>query len=144
MADAENQVIVAANVAGSVHEGDLLPGMIDELKTAMQNITGKEEPLENVTILGDTGYFSEKNLEEAQARGVDVLIPDQQFRKWDESFKDQKCHGKRRYTKEDFTYNEDDNTYTCPAGKRLEYKGHMEDECKSLSPVLQTLNTVRK
>ncbi|GHV39874.1 hypothetical protein AGMMS49546_12690 [Spirochaetia bacterium] len=83
MADVENQVIAAADMAGSVHEGDLLPGMIDKLKTTMQNITGKKEPLESATILGDTGYFSEKNLEEAEARNVDVLIPDQQFRKLD-------------------------------------------------------------
>ncbi|GHV92399.1 hypothetical protein AGMMS50268_29020 [Spirochaetia bacterium] len=83
VADVENQVIAAADVAGSVHEGDLLSGMIDELKITMQNITGKKEPLESATILGDTGYFSEKNLEEAEERGVDVLIPDQQFRKLD-------------------------------------------------------------
>ncbi|GHV48066.1 hypothetical protein AGMMS49546_38290 [Spirochaetia bacterium] len=42
------------------------------------------------------------------------------------SFQEQKGHEKRRYTKEDFTYNENDNTYTCPAGKTLEYKGHVE------------------
>jgi hypothetical protein len=126
VADGENQVIVAADVAGSVHEGDFLPGMLDELKTNMQRITGEEEPLEDATVLGDTGYFSAKNLEEAEKRNVDVLIPDQQFRKRDESFKEQKCHGKRRYTKEDFTYNEEDNTYTCPAGKVLVYKGHVD------------------
>jgi hypothetical protein len=126
IADGENQVIVAAEVAGSVHEGDLLPGMLDKLKADMQTITGKDEPLENAVVLGDTGYFSEKNLEEAEKRNVDVLIPDQQFRKRDESFNDQKGHGKRRYIKEDFTYNEKDNTYTCPAGKTLEYKGHVE------------------
>ncbi|GHV39870.1 hypothetical protein AGMMS49546_12680 [Spirochaetia bacterium] len=42
------------------------------------------------------------------------------------SFQEQKGHEKRRYTKENFTYNENDNTYTCPAGKTLEYKGHVE------------------
>jgi hypothetical protein len=113
-------------VAGSVYEGDLLPQMLDGLKTNMKTITGKDEPLENATVLGDTGYFSEKNLEEAETRSVDVLIPDQQFRKRDESFNGQKCHEERRYTREDFTYNEKDNTYTCPAGKTLEYKGHVE------------------
>lgn len=126
VADSANQVIVAADVVGSVHEGNVLPDMLDELKGTMQTITGKEEPLENATVLGDTGYFSEENLEEAEARNVDVLIPDQQFRKRDESFQDQKCHENRRYTKEDFTYNENDNTYRCPAGKRLEHKGHVE------------------
>jgi hypothetical protein len=100
--------------------------MLDKLQATMQTITGKDEPLEHATVLGDTGYFSEENLEEAEKRNVEVLIPDQQFRKRDESFKDQKCHENRRYTKEDFTYNENDNTYTCPAGKTLEHKGHVE------------------
>jgi hypothetical protein len=54
-----------------------------------------------------------------------VLIPDHQFRKRDESFTEQKGHEQRRYTKEDFIYNED-NTYTCPAGKTLVYKGHVD------------------
>ena len=124
--DGANQVIVAADVAGSVYEGKVLPAMLDELQAAMQTITGKDEPLAKAAVLGDTGYLSEENLEEAEKRKVAVLIPDQQFRKRDERFEGQKCHEKRRYTKEDFTYNENDTTYTCPAGKTLEHKGHVE------------------
>jgi hypothetical protein len=99
-ADAENQVIIAADVAGSVYEGDLLPSMLDELKTNMKTITGRDDVLKSATVLGDTGYFSQENLEEAEAREVDVLIPDHQFRKRDESFVEQKGHEQRRYTKE--------------------------------------------
>jgi ABC-2 type transport system ATP-binding protein/transposase len=52
------------------------------------------------------------------------LIPDQQFRKRDEQFADQKCHDNTtRYTIKDFSYNEEDNSYTCPNGKKLVYKG---------------------
>jgi hypothetical protein len=52
-----------------------------------------------------------------------VLIPDQQFRKRDEAFAEQRNHNHDEYyTLNDFTYNEADNSYTCPAGKTLASK----------------------
>jgi hypothetical protein len=46
-------------------------------------LNGKEEPLEGAIVEGDTGYFSEENLREAEERKIEVIIPDQQFRKRD-------------------------------------------------------------
>jgi hypothetical protein len=89
----------------------------------MQAITGKEDPLKDALVTGDSNYFSEENLQAAAERGVEVLIPDQQFRKRDEQFAEQKNHNHDEYfTLDDFTYNETDNSYTCPAGKKLESK----------------------
>ena len=50
VADSENQVIGAANVAGAVYEGNLLPDMLDQVQATMQTISGKEEPLEHATV----------------------------------------------------------------------------------------------
>ncbi|MDR1900704.1 MAG: hypothetical protein LBQ88_00275 [Treponema sp.] len=62
-----------------------------------------------------------------EKRGIEVLIPDGQFRRRDPQFEGQKGHGgKGRFTKEDFKYDEEDNTYRCPENKVLEYKGHVE------------------
>jgi transposase len=123
IADSKNQVIVAADAFGSGPEAGTLPTMLDTLNETMKEITGKEEPLKTALVTGDTGYFSEENLQAAQERGIDVLIPDQQFRKRDDQFAEQKDHDhEEHFSIEDFTHNEADDTYTCPEGKTLTRK----------------------
>jgi hypothetical protein len=101
--------------------------MLDKLQGTMKGLRGEEEPLKTAIGEGDTGYFSQNNLREAEARGVQVIIPDQQFRKRDTQFEGRQCHGgKGRFTAEDFEYEEEGNRYQCPGKKVLEYKGHEE------------------
>jgi hypothetical protein len=101
--------------------------MLDSLEGAMKEVTGKEEPLSGALFEGDTGYFSEGNLKEAERRKIEVLIPDQQFRKRDAQFEGRPEHGgKGRFTVKDFTYNEEENSYRCPEGKELEYQGKVK------------------
>ena len=130
IADSGNQVIVSAQAIGSGAEGGCLPGMLDNLETAMKTITGKKKPLKKSLVLGDTGYFSEDNLQEAAKRNIEVLIPDPQFRKRDPGFDDRKkykdTHVKKYFGIEDFRYDEKEDTYTCPAGKVLPYKCDVE------------------
>jgi hypothetical protein len=122
-ADSKSQVIVAANAFGSGPEAQALPGMLDKLNDNMKTVTGKEKPLEHALVEADTSYFSEENLQEAADRGVEVIIPDQQFRKRDEQFAEQKGHKHdEHFTLDDFTYNKENDTYTCPAGKTLTKK----------------------
>jgi hypothetical protein len=125
VADSENQVIVAAEAFGSVYEGEHFPHLLEELEKNLAKLTGEEEPLKEKTILADTGYFSEDNLQAAQAKEMDATIPDPQFRMRDEVFTEGKYgeyHGKARFDSRDFTYNEEDNSYTCPDGKTLKYR----------------------
>jgi hypothetical protein len=97
--------------------------MLDSLEENMKMITGREELLKKVLVTWDTGYFSEQNLQEEKKRNIEVLIPDQQFRKRDPSFERQKCHGwKGRFTVQDFFYNIKANAYICPNKKTLIYK----------------------
>ncbi len=49
---------------------------------------GWEEPLKNMIISADTGYYSVKNLEACKELGVDAFVPDPQFRKRDVRFAD--------------------------------------------------------
>ncbi|MDR0877456.1 MAG: transposase [Treponema sp.] len=114
IADSAHQVIVSAEAVGSGGEGEYLPAMLDSLKENMQMVTGKDEPLKRSLVTGDTGYFSENNLQEAAKRNIEVLIPDQQFRRRDPYFGNRKGHGTGRFTAEDFTYNKKSNTFICP------------------------------
>ena len=125
IADSGNQVIVCAKAIGYGAESGSFPEMLEELEENMQLITGKEKPIAKALVEGDTGYFSEENLQEAARRGIEVLIPDPQFRRRDEAFQERK-RGKGRYSVEDFTYDKKNDRYLCPAGKALGCKGKIK------------------
>jgi transposase len=127
IADSGNQVIVSAGVTGK-SESESFPEMLDSLEENMKMATGKKKPLRKALVEGDSGYFSEENLQEAAKRKINVLIPDNQFRQRDPHFagkKQEKVPKKKRFTLEDFVYKEKEDHYICPAGKILEYKCHV-------------------
>jgi len=136
IADSGSQVIVAAEAIGSGAESGCLPGMLDKLQSNMEMVTGKKNPLEKSIVLGDTGYFSEDNLQEAKKRNIEVVIPDPQFRKRDPGFDDRKKYKetnvKKYFDIEDFKYNKEDDYYICPAGKILPYKIEIEFKVRGI------------
>jgi hypothetical protein len=93
--DSANQVTVAAEAYGSGSENGHSPGMPGKLNGAMQEMSGEREPLKNAVMEGDTGFFSGNNLREAETLGMEVIIPDQQFRKRDAHFEGRRGHGGR-------------------------------------------------
>ena len=125
-ADSGNQVIICAKAAGSAESGNFSV-MLEKLEENMKTITGKEKPLKKALCLGDTGFFSEENLQEAMRRNIEVIIPDMQFRQRDEDFEGRRKAKKanKRYGAEDFTYNKRKDVYICPAGKTLKCKGRI-------------------
>jgi transposase len=123
-ADSKNQIIVAAGAVGSGPEAEFFPEMLNLIETSMEMITGEEESLKNKIVLADTGYFSENNLADADGREIEAIIPDQDFRNRDPQFDGRPCHkGEKRFDVTDFTHQEADNSYICPYGKKLVYKG---------------------
>jgi transposase len=130
-ADSGNQVIITAEVVGSAAESGCFPEMLDSLEENMKTLTGKEKPLKKSLCLGDTGYFSEDNLQAAKEREINVLIPDAQFRQRDPYYADRKEQTyskgkKKKYGIQDFEYNKKENCYICPYGKKLSYKGKIQ------------------
>ena len=121
IADSANQVIMCAEVTGSVAESGKFPEMLETLKENMSELTGKDEPLKKSIMLGDTGFFTENNLQKADELGIEVIIPDPQFRQRDPHFSEKKREKveKKIFTKEDFTYDKETDTYICPNGKQL-------------------------
>jgi transposase len=128
--DDKHQVVVHAKAHGSGSEQEVLPGLLDGL-----------EPLRvpNTIITADSGYYSEANLRQLEARHITAFIPDNGYRQrdgryqgqeqhrakpdalWDKSKKDQakaKLFGPR-----DFQVAEDFSHLICPAGKRLYRNG---------------------
>jgi hypothetical protein len=99
--------------------------MLETLEENMKEVTGKEKAMKKALVEGDTGYFSEANLQETDSRGIEVIIPDPQFRQRDPYFAEKKEEkaGRKRFGAEDFTYDEKEDRYRCPCGKELEHKG---------------------
>lgn len=73
--DAEHQVIVAADVVGSVSEHDMLLPMIEQTRTYLQPDT---------VIVADAGYHSKDNVEQLAQMNIAALIADKGMRKRDE------------------------------------------------------------
>jgi hypothetical protein len=130
IADSGSQIIVATEAIGSGPESECFPKMLDSLEENMKMTTGKKKPLKNALLEGDTGYFSEDNLQEAKRRKINVLIPDPQFRQRDPCFEGRErrkgTSAKKYFTAEDFEYNKQDDSFTCPAGETLPYKCTIE------------------
>jgi len=127
IADSGNQIIIAAEVTGTVAESGMFPQMLDKLEENMKAITGKEAPLKKALVEGDTGFFTEDNLQEAEKRRIEVLIPDPQFRKRDTHFDGRKCHAEnKRFGIAEFKYDKNKNCYYCPGGNVLTHKCHQK------------------
>jgi len=127
VADDKNQVIVAANAYGTVAEGKYFKEMLEGTEKNMRKLQGKENPLEGKIILGDNAYFSEDNLQEAKKKGLEAIIPDEQFRNRDEKMKEGKRRkGKERFDARHFIYIEKDNSYKCPNGKILSFRSRVK------------------
>jgi len=123
VADSKKQVIVAANAYGSVSEKQYFPEMLEKTERSMRPIKG-ENPLKGTVILGDNGYFSEDNLQEAKKKEMEAVIPDEQFRNRDKQLNEgERRKGKERFDARYFKYVKNGNYYICPNGKILKFRG---------------------
>ncbi len=122
MVDEKHQIIVAADVFGTGPENDLFIPMIHTANKNMKDIGKGKRYLSGKKVLSDTGYFSEDNLAVAEKEGIDVYIPDQQFRKRDIRFENAdkyKPKKKEKFKLEDFIYDKKKDKYICPDKKIL-------------------------
>ena len=129
--DSRYQIIVAAKAYGTGNEqSTLLPTI--HATDRVRN--------EKTLITADAGYHSADNIFQLQEEKIPALIADGQMRKRDERFREQAKHkakpdpisdktktaeqlkaakAKHKFTPKDFTYDADENTCVCPAGKAL-------------------------
>lgn len=81
------------------------------------------------TACGDSGYADTDDLEEIDKRGTKVIVPSQR----------QALHGEEKpFSKSEFKYDEEEDCYDCPEGKRLRYKGLQEEGKKLVYEIEET------
>jgi transposase len=119
--DGKHQVIIHAEAFGRgqdhAHGPPMLDGALENLKSlghGAEYFTGK-------IFTADTNYHSETNLRKCQELELDAYIPDIYFRRRDPRYAAQRRYWPRRkrFTLEDFHYEEAADHYQCPQGNRL-------------------------
>jgi transposase len=116
VSDQKSQVITSAQAFGSANETEHLPEMLDRNAENLEEAGVQLEEGKKPTMSADANYFSGENLRSCKEHGIDAVIADSQAaRRIGED-------GENRYEIEDFKYNESDDCYECPNGKRLNYK----------------------
>jgi len=145
--DDKHQIIMQAEVWGSVGEQQTLAPAIKQLKEQLTKL-GTPNTFETAAFTADSGFHSEKNLTFMADTGLDTYIADTQFRSRNPLFKTSETYHtekeKRRlkrskgrpklFTPNDFHFDEPNMTCRCPAGKLLwisspDIKSH--DKCYS-------------
>src|SRR3954471_6524137 len=124
--DEKHQIIIEAQAHGTGSEQELLLGVVEELD---------ELGAPHTTVAADRGYYSEANLEQLEAKGIQACIPDNGYRKRDPRYEGQEQHkakpdalwdkSEKRHNKPrlfrpcHFKVAQDFSHCICPAGKRL-------------------------
>jgi len=130
--DDKHQIIVAAEAMSNGQDHDNLSPMLEKTKENLKAIGKGDESLKGVILTADANYHNNKNIAKCEDEQIDAYIPDTGFRKRDERFKDmdrfkdgvnkppKKGIVKRAgFTIEDFIYDEEKDSYTCPDGRVL-------------------------
>jgi transposase len=120
--DEKKQIIINAEAVGTANEGEHLPELLNKAEKNLKEAGVEQEEGKKRTVLCDSNYFSEDNLRACEERGIEAAIPDGQAKRR------QNTEGEKRFGLNDFQYNEAEDYYECPNGKRLIYKRETEQK----------------
>jgi len=126
--DDKHQVIVEAQAHGAPQEQELLQPVLTDLQESFQDLDLSDNILAEARLTADSGFHSGDNLEWLAAQQCDAYVADNLFRKRDQRFVDADKYKPpqpkpTRFRPEDFSYDPDQLTCTCPAGKALYRNG---------------------
>ncbi|MDI6891058.1 MAG: IS1182 family transposase [Thermodesulfovibrionales bacterium] len=115
--EGSNGVIVAATLTNNPADYEALKELIEETE-----VNTRDKPSE---VLADSGFSSYENLEYLEEKGIEGYIPDQKIESTRKgTYKHPEFHKSR------FKYDGSSDSYICPMGKTLAYKGLMKREGK--------------
>lgn len=130
LVDSKHQVIVHAETFGNQDHDNLAP-MLKGAKKNLQGIGKSANYFKGRQFTADSNYYSHANLALCQTESLHAYIPDMQFRKRDQRFREQHrfkdgVHPRQRpaakdktFTIADFVFDEARQVYVCPQGKVL-------------------------
>ena len=126
MADGSHQVITAATIPEGGQDGRVLGELFQEASTQAEDAGLGEDFYQGSELLADANYHSEPNLTTVDDYKLDAVIPDPNYRDRDQRYQGREKHIRKarpqdvkRFTIDNFEYDKDSNSYTCPKGELL-------------------------
>jgi transposase len=126
--DDKHQIIVEAQAHGVPQEQELLQPVLEGLQHSYQELGLSGNILKEAKLTADSGFHSGNNIEWLEDQQCNAYIADNRFRKRDprfataDKYKPPKALPKQ-FLPRDFSYDPDQLTCTCPAGKLLYRNG---------------------
>jgi transposase len=140
MVDSKHQLIVHAEVFGNGQDHDNLAPMLSGAQQNMETIGKGTDYFKSRILSCDANYHNRDNLRRCAEEEIDAYIPDMNFRKRDERYKNQDrfrngINPRRsiksdtdieaeRFRPGDFVYDGRNKCYHCPNGKVLKRNAH--------------------
>jgi len=136
--DKKHQVIVDAQAFGEGQEHHALQPVLNGVRDRFKRLgIDARDPI----ITADTGYANEANMQYLHDNGINGYIPDNQFRKRDPKYSDQKTNrskrppitGKQKSASSvipatEFDFDPVSMTCRCPAGEAISFRGQRTDQ----------------
>lgn len=136
--DKKHQIIIDGQVFGEGQEHHTLRPVLERIKKRYQALGMSENIYQTQTVVtADTGFANEANNRYLHDNQINAYIPDNQFRRRDPKFREQKQkYGKRHQDKKvrkkyiipasEFQFDPTSNTCVCPAGNIISFRGVRE------------------
>ena len=127
MVDDKHQIILYGEAMSKgqdfAHLEPVVTGAIENVKAI--GLAG--DYFDHKKVLSDPNYHSDTNLQFAKRHKLEAYIPDPHFRQRDPRFADQGKYKppkpRKKFTIDDYKYNNETDSYTCPNGKHLKFIG---------------------
>ena len=139
--DDKNQIVVHAEAHGSGYEAHLLAPLIEATRQSFSDLELSKDVFAKTKVTADSGFHSKAVIGEVEATGADAYIADRHFRRREPAFAGAERYKQRqkkeralerrklrviqessepkKFTVEDFTYDERNARCVCPAGQKL-------------------------
>jgi transposase len=122
LVDAKHQVIVEGEAFGWGQDHYHLEPVVDGAQENVEAIGKGEDYFRDAILTADTSYHSSESIKKCEEEGIDAYIPDKEYRKRHPGLsvkESSKTSRRRKFSREDFSYDEACDEYECPNGKRL-------------------------
>ena len=120
--DAKHQVIVEGEALGWGQDHYHLEPVVTGAQENMEAIGKGDDYFKDAILTADTGYHSNESIKKCEEEGIDAYIPDKDYRKRHPGLEVKKSsvdRRRKRFSLEDFSYDEAADEYECPMGKKL-------------------------
>ena len=143
--DDRAQIVVHAEAHGSGYEAHLLAPLIEATRKGFTELELAKDVFAQAKVTADSGFHSSAVITEVEATGADAYIADRDYRRREPAFADAVRHKQRnkkeralrrrreretrvptkpkRFTVQDFLYDEQNARCICPAGHKLYCSG---------------------